>query len=305
MKAVNLLLLLSLLSIKNLAQDKSFRPTYNYNGYIQISKDKKMPIGLSFLVLSDSSIVGSYHYNPKYGRLKLSGTFKTDYSVSFFEWDDKENNTGQFDGHVSKDRTSIMGTWTSGDKKREFPFSLALEKEMKSYWDYIRKFRALKEFHNIDSAIKHADAVVSIDVANQKLDKLPKQLGKLPNVISTNMLGNRFAKFPTVITSLTQLQEISFASNNMRYVGPMIGRLKNLRILILDFNSFSELPVQLGGLTNLLYLDVSMNKNLKSLPSSIVRLTKLQELHIERTSISEQETQHIKKLLPHCIVVTD
>jgi len=305
MKAANLLLLLCLFSIKNLAQEKSFRPTYNYSGYIEVSKNKKMPIELNFLVLLDSSIVGSYHYNPKYGRLKLSGTFKTDYSILLFEWDNKGKNTGRFDGHVSKDRSSITGTWTSGDKKHEFPFSLVIEKEMKSYWDYIRKFRALKEFHNVDSAIKHADAVVSIDVANQELDKLPKQFGKLPKVISVNMLGNRFAKFPTGITSLTQLQEISFASNNMRYVGPEIGRLKNLRILILDFNSFSELPVQLGELTNLLYLDVSMNKNLKSLPTSIIQLSKLQELHIERTSIGKQDVQRIKKSLPNCVVVTD
>ncbi|WP_176844597.1 leucine-rich repeat domain-containing protein [Mucilaginibacter sp. P25] len=176
---------------------------------------------------------------------------------------------------------------------------------MKSYWDYIKKYRSLKEYHNIDSAIKHKDDVVSIDAANQQLTKLPRQLFNLHNVISTNILGNRFTTFPIVITKLSQLEEISFASNDMRYVGPEIGKLKNLKILILDFNSFSKLPVQIGELSNLLYLDVSMNKNLKSLPSSIANLKQLQELHIERTSINKRDINLIKALLPNCVVITD
>lgn len=305
MKSVTLSLLLLLSMIKIQAQDRSIRPTYNYEGYIQISNYKKLPIKLNFLVLLDSSIVGSYNYNPQNGRLKLAGIFNTDYSITFFEWDSKEHNTGRFDGQVTKDRLSITGIWKSGDKKHEFPFSLSLVKGMKSYWDYIKKYRSLKEYHNIDSAIKHKDDVVSIDVADQQLNKLPLQLSKLPNVISTNISGNRFKTFPIVITKLSQLEEISFASNDMRYVGPEIGKLKNLKILILDFNSFSKLPTQIGELTNLLYLDVSMNKNLMSLPSSIANLKQLQELHIERTSISNQNIRRIKAWLPNCVVVTD
>jgi Leucine-rich repeat (LRR) protein len=305
MKFVNLTLLLILLLAKIQAQDKSFRPTYNYDGYLQISNGKKLPIRLNFLVLLDSSIVGSYNYNPQNGRLKLAGIFHTDYSITFFEWDIKGHNTGRFDGQVSKDRRTITGIWKSGDKKHEFPFSLSSVMGMKTYWDYIKKYRSLKEYHNIDSAIKHKDDVVSIDVANQQLNKLPQQLSKLPNVISTNILGNRFKTFPIVITKLSQLEEISFASNDMHYVGPEIGRLKNLKILILDFNSFPKLPIQIGELTNLLYLDVSMNKNLKSLPSSITNLKQLQELHIERTSISNQDIRRIKACLPNCVVVTD
>ncbi|SDI73171.1 hypothetical protein ACRQ5D_26310 [Mucilaginibacter sp. P25] len=121
MKFVNLTLLLILLLAKIQAQDKSVRPTYNYDGYLQISNDKKLPIKLNFLVLLDSSIVGSYNYNPQNGRLKLAGIFNTDYSITFFEWDIKGHNTGRFDGQVSKDRHTITGIWKSGDKKHEFP----------------------------------------------------------------------------------------------------------------------------------------------------------------------------------------
>src|SRR5579872_2334428 len=160
MKVACLSLLIIVLLFTNIqAQDKSFSPTYNYDGYVQISNNRKLHIKLNFLVLRDSSIVGSYYYYPQNGHLKLAGVFNTDYTVTFFEWGNKEHNTGRFDGHVSKDRSFITGIWKSADKKHEFPFSLSLLTGMNSYWDYIKRDRALKEYHNIDSAIREADKV--------------------------------------------------------------------------------------------------------------------------------------------------
>ncbi len=257
------------------------------------------------MVLNDSSIVGSYYYHPQNGRLKLSGIFNSDYTVTFFEWDTKEHNTGRFDGQVSKDRGSITGIWKSADKKHEFPFSLTLVTGMKSYWDYIKRDRALKEYKNIDSAIRAGDKVLSVDLGDQNHSRIPQSFSKLTNMLSINLLGNDLEKFPVVLTKLPQLEEASFASTGMKHIGPEIGKLKNLRILILDFNSFDRLPKEIGGLTNLLYLDVSMNKHLKSLPSSIANLKQLQELRIENTSISKQEVQQIKRWLPNCVVVTN
>ncbi len=224
MKASSLaLLLIILLFIQTKAQDKSFRPTYNYDGYIQLPTNRKLPIKLNFLVLTDSTIFGNYYYKPQNGSLKLSGIFNKDYSISFFEWDNKEHNTGRFDGQVSKDRHSITGTWTSADKKHNFPFSLSLVTGMKSYWDYIRKYRALKEYHHIDSALKEPEKVLSLDLGNQGHSKIPKAITTLSNMLSISLLGNNFKTFPVILAKLPQLEEVSFASNNMQHIGPEIG----------------------------------------------------------------------------------
>jgi Leucine-rich repeat (LRR) protein len=69
----------------------------------------------------------------------------------------------------------------------------------------------------------------------------------------------------------------------------------------MNFNQLSELPKQIGDLSNLLYLELGNNK-LKSLPNEIKYLTNLQELHIERNLLSESEKQKIQKLLPICVI---
>ena len=297
-----LFILVLFISIK--AQDKSFRPTYNYEGSIQSSANRKLLINLNFLVLLDSSVVGAYYYEPQNGHLKLSGTFNKNYSITLFEWDSKEHNTGRFDGEVSRDRRSITGTWTSADKKHKYPFSLNLVSGMRSYWDYIKKRQTLKEYNNINAALKEPDKVQVLDLGGQDHKTLPRALVKLSKMTSINLLGNNLKTFPVILTELPQLEEASFASTGMKYIGREIGRLKNLRILILDFNALDNVPAEIGELTNLLYLDLSTNKNLKSLPPSFANLKQLQELNIENTGISRQEIQRIKSWLPHCVVVS-
>lgn len=306
MKSTGLTLLFALvLSIQIKAQDKGFRPTYNYEGSIQSSANRKLPVTLNFLVLLDSTVVGAYYYEPQNGQLKLSGTFNKNYSITLFEWDSKENNTGQFDGQVSRDRRSITGSWTSADKKHKYPFSLNLVTGMRSYWDYIKKKQTLKEYKNIESALREPDKVQRLNLGDQDHKTLPKALIKFSKMTSINLLGNNFKTFPVILTKLPQLEEVSFASTGMKYIGPEIGRLKSLRILILDFNALDNVPAEIGELTNLLYLDLSTNKNLKSLPPSIANLKQLQELNIENTGISKQEIQRIKSWLPHCVVVSE
>ncbi|MEO3408346.1 leucine-rich repeat domain-containing protein [Mucilaginibacter sp. CAU 1740] len=306
MKRTCLTLLLSLLLFNTIrAQDKSFRPTYNYDGYIQPPSKPKLPVKLNFLVLLDSSVVGAYYYHPQSGQLKLSGIFNKDYTISLFEWNDKDQNTGRFDGRVSKDRRLLTGLWTSADKKHRFPFSFSLVTGMKSYWDYIKKKEKLKEYRDINIALKEPEKVQHLDLGDRHYSHLPESFIRFENMTSLNLLGNDFKIFPAIVSKLPQLEELSFASTGMKYIGPEIGKLKNLRILILDFNTFDRVPAEIGELTNLMYLDVSMNKNLKSLPPSIANLKQLQELQIGSTGISPQEVKRIKSWLPHCVVVTN
>jgi hypothetical protein len=274
--------------------------TYVYEGYIQVEPDKKLGINLNFLILLDSTMVGSYYYKPNRGSLKVVGKFNRDFTFTLFERDTKDSLTGIFEGNLNKDFKFASGKWTDGTKKKAFDFEIK-QVVGKSYWDYIKKNRALFEYKNLNQAIRSERNVLSIDMSNKGVDTLPDELSRLDRIVSINLLGNEFQSFPIVLSKLVTLDEISLSSNQLMNVGPEIGRLKNLRILIMNNNKIKQLPKEIGELANLLYLELG-NNLLTRLPEELKFLTSLQELHIERNRLDEIEKQRLKKMLPNCII---
>ena len=296
-----LIILIGLLSVlTSFGQDKECCDTYVYEGYILTDQNKKLEINLNFLVLLDSIMVGSYYYDSNLGSFNLVGKLNPDFTFYLEESDKTDSITGFFEGKLNDDYKLASGKWTDGKKEKVFDFEI---KQVigKSYWDYIKKNRALYEYKSVEKAIRHKHKVLSIDVASQGLDKLPNKLSRLNKIVSINLLGNHFETFPTVLSKMTTLDEISLSSNQLTSIGAEIGQLKNLRILIINNNQLKELPKEIGELTNLLYLEIG-NNMLTSLPEEIKYLTSLQELHIERNNLTEAEKQRIKKLLPKCII---
>jgi Leucine-rich repeat (LRR) protein len=296
-----LTILIGLFSVlTSLGQDKKCCDTYVYEGYILTNQNKKLEINLNFLVLLDSTMVGSYYYDPNWGSLKLVGKLNPDFSFYLVERDKTDSITGFFEGKLNTDFKLASGKWTDGKKEKVFDFEIH-QVIGKSYWDYIKKNRALYEYKSLKKAIRHKHKVLSIDLASQGLDKLPEKLSRLDKIVSINLLGNQFETFPTVLCQLTTLDEISLSSNQLTSVSAEIGKLINLRILIINNNQLKELPKEMGDLTSLLYLEIG-NNQLTSLPEEIKYLTSLQELHIERNNLNEKEKERIKKLLPKCVI---
>ena len=61
---------------------------------------KSREINLNFLVLLDSTMVGSYYYNPNRGSLKLVGKLTADHSFYLIERDTSDSITGYFSGQL-------------------------------------------------------------------------------------------------------------------------------------------------------------------------------------------------------------
>lgn len=286
--------------LTSFGQAKKCCDTYVYEGYILTGQNKRLEINLNFLVLLDSTIVGSYNYNPNWGSLKLVGKLNADNSFYLIERDKSDSITGYFNGQLETEFKKAAGYWTDEQKSRTYTFKIN-QVIGKSYWDFIKKNRALFEYTDIKTALNEKEKVHSIDLASQGLKKLPKKLSLLDKIVSINLLGNQFEYFPTVLAKLTTLDEISLSSNNLKYLEPEIGNLKNLRILILNYNELTELPKEIGKLRSLLYLEIG-NNQLTTLPEEIKYLTNLQELHIENNKLSDKEKERIKKLLPKCVI---
>jgi hypothetical protein len=300
MKIKHTILLVVISVFTSLGQVKRCCDTYVYEGYIVAEQGKKLQIKLNFLILLDSTMVGSYYYKPSDGSLKLAGKFYPDFTFRLVERNESDSITGYFEGKLNADFRLASGKWTNRTREKVFDFEIK-QVQGESHWDYIKKNRALFEYTDLNKAIEEKERVFSIDVASQGLKKLPKKIAGLDKIVSFNLLGNQFESFPTVLSKLSTLDEISLSSNKLRYIGPEIGELKNLRILIINNNQLKELPKEIGTLTNLLYLEVG-NNQLTSLPEEIKYLTRLEELHLSRNELSETEKQRIKKLLPRCVI---
>lgn len=292
------LLVMFLFTTSSFAQ--SFNQTYVYKGTINVDGNKKIKIDLNFLVLLDSTMVGSYFYKPKSGSLKLVGHLNKDNTFYLVERGENDSITGYFNGNLSVDFKIATGKWSNPSNTKVYDFEIN-QVFGQSYWDFIKKNRALYEYKDIEQAIAEKDKVLSMDVAHQQLTKLPDALKGLTKIVSISLLGNKFTSFPVVITKLKTLDEISLSSNELTYVTPEIGKLSNLRILIINFNKIEELPKEIGNLRELLYLEIG-NNQLTTLPEEIKNLTKLQELHIDGNKLSEDEKVRIRKLLPNCVV---
>lgn len=253
---------------------------------------------MNFLILLDSSIVGSYYYNPKNGRLNLAGKLNNDNTFVLSEWNENKN-TGIFKGKISKNKKKLIGTWKSS-KGELFNFNLSQAKD-ETYWSVIKKNRSLFEYTTFEKIKNEPNKVLSIDMANQGLNSLPNFFSNLNKIQSINLLGNQFQEFPKVLTQLETLDEISLSTNKLKNIPSEIKNLINLKILILNNNQLKELPKEIGKLTEIKYLELG-NNYLSKLPIEMKYLIKLEEMHLERNDFSEQEKERIKKMLPNCVI---
>jgi hypothetical protein len=80
-------------------------------------------------------------------------------------------------------------------------------------------------------------------------------------------------------------------------LAPDIGKLTQLKVLLLGKNSFSSLPEEIGQLTNLTKLDVQYN-NLKEFPPAIGKLSSLEQLDARYNQLESlpADFYYLKKL---------
>ena len=131
------------------------------------------------------------------------------------------------------------------------------------------------------------------------LKSLPEEIGELTNLTSLNISINQLQSLPASISKLKNLKTLNLGLNYLDSLPPEIGELKNLTGLYLSNNHLKNLPAAIGELPNLEYLHLNFN-GLSSLPAGIKQLKKLKSLKLQGNTISKEEQQKIKTLLPNC-----
>jgi Leucine-rich repeat (LRR) protein len=107
---------------------------------------------------------------------------------------------------------------------------------------------------------------------------------KLASAAHLNVWKQRLGQVPDWVWERTGLETLVLADNDLTEISSRIGRLKTLRMLDLGHNKLAQVPddlADLDGLTDFLYLH---DNQLRSLPPSLARLTRLRYLNISENA---------------------
>lgn len=102
-------------------------------------------------------------------------------------------------------------------------------------------------------------------------------------------------------SNIKKITSLEWDCKGLKTLSPKIGKLEDLQILNLNYNSLTSLPIEIGNLSKLRILSL-INNSLTSLPIEIGNLKKLKMLCLMGNNFSESEKQKTRNLLPNCIV---
>ena len=128
--------------------------------------------------------------------------------------------------------------------------------------------------------------ITNLNLSNNKLTKLPVEIGQLTQLTILNLSYNNLTHLPVEIGQLTQLTTLIIYGNNLTQLPVEIGQLTQLTTLIIYVNNLTQLPVEIGQLTQLTTLNLSNNK-LTHLPVEIGQLAQLTTLHLQNNKLTQ------------------
>jgi Leucine-rich repeat (LRR) protein len=112
--------------------------------------------------------------------------------------------------------------------------------------------------------------------------------GAIGNPEYNHMIDEIFRILPDYENNL---QIIYMHHTNVDHIPEEIGELYQIHNLTLTYNQFTDLPMTLSNLHNLVHLDLSSNKKLKSIPKVVYKLTNLEELYLAWCNIESVDEE--------------
>jgi len=133
-------------------------------------------------------------------------------------------------------------------------------------------------FYN-KSTVKLKD-LETLDISENHLSTLPKEIGGLKNLRHLNLRNNRPLKIlPPEIGSLIQVQYLGFEGSKLSKIPNTIGGCKNLIKIVGNACKIEAIPFEIGKCTELREINLSYNK-IDSIPSEIGELNSLKTISL-------------------------
>ncbi|CAF1593892.1 unnamed protein product [Adineta ricciae] len=168
--------------------------------------------------------------------------------------------------------------------------------------DVLRYTRTLEELlldanqlQDLPKGVYRLTQLRRLTFSDNEIQRILPDIGQLINLEELDCSRNDIAEIPDNIRHCRSLQKLDFSGNPLANNLPSgIIHLRQLRQLILNDVSLTELPREIGSLSNLCVLEIRENL-LKTLPDSLVQLTRLESLDLG-SNVLEQLPNHIGHL---------
>lgn len=123
--------------------------------------------------------------------------------------------------------------------------------------------------------------ISKLDLSNQNLKFIPKEVFELKNLRKLNLSGNSIRTIPKEIEKLTLLENLDVSNNKIIDFYAKVCQLKALKKLNFNNNSIRVIPKQIKDLENLYMLSIANNK-VERLPIEFSELKNLTKLNISK-----------------------
>ncbi|MRX65066.1 leucine-rich repeat domain-containing protein [Maribacter luteus] len=170
------------------------------------------------------------------------------------------------------------------------------QKKTHDEWD--TEIGTITVYFSLEEALKNPESVKGLQLRDQGLNELPKEIGQLVNLQYLRVHHNNLTTIPEFIISLPKLRVLEIGGNHLGQLPEDLGAMTQLEYLGLKANGLLTLPESIGNLTHLKILDLDFNP-LEYLPESIKNLTGLKRMHTTGNHFTKEEIEKNKQLLPN------
>ncbi|GER40168.1 leucine-rich repeat family protein [Striga asiatica] len=151
-----------------------------------------------------------------------------------------------------------------------------------------------------DEVLDLERSVRTVDFTHNKLVDIPTEISKLINLQRLILADNHIERLPMNLGKLQSLKVLTLDGNRVSTLPGEVGQLVKLERLSISRNLLQDLPDTIGSLRNLVILNVSNNK-IKFLPESIGSCFSLEEIQADDNFIEELPSSvcnlvHLKSL---------
>lgn len=147
-----------------------------------------------------------------------------------------------------------------------------------------------------------SDLLVELDLSRNGLSDLPWEVKGLGNLRHLNLACNRFTNLPSVLYTMADLQYLDVTENQLIHLDKLPLALPHLRSLRASGNRLQRLDDRMDVWTSMTYLQLGSEcggNRLTSLPSSLTRMTRLEELDLSNNQLDDWQQLNLPPALQH------
>ncbi|KAL4174828.1 hypothetical protein KRP22_006757 [Phytophthora ramorum] len=142
----------------------------------------------------------------------------------------------------------------------------------------------LETFATCSNPLAALDSVQYLDLSDNWLVSLPARgWTSLGALLHLKLARNRLQSLPTEVGRLAKLQRLDIAGNKFTALPNALFSSKTLAFLDVQQNALHELPHNVGECESLVRIVLTRNRDLRGLPASVCRLSRLQELRVDKS----------------------